>query len=207
MSVAPAANTRWKGAFFGLWTGQAVSQLPILVTGRFNGGAYRLAAVESALGIGMVVGGPTLGVWGGFRRRIFTAMAGPLGAGLSIALMGLLPGSVFPLAVVTVFVVGFMLAMTNGPIFAVMQASVAPEMQGRVFALIGSLSVAMAPLGLLVAGPVADALGVGFWYVTAGGVMLLMAVLGFFIPAVVHLEDRSTETGSAEVGSVPAAAD
>lgn len=175
----------------------AFSLLPLLVNGHFNGGAFQLAAVESALGIGMVAGGLTLGVWGGFRRRMLTVLAGLSCAGLSIALMGVLPGSAFSAAVGVVFVTGFMLAMTNGPVFAVLQANVAPEMQGRVFALIGSLSAAMAPLGLLVAGPVADALGIGFWYVTAGSAMLLTGLLSYFIPAVVHLEDRPAGSGAA----------
>ncbi len=36
-------------------------------------------------------------------------------------------------------------------------------MQGRVFTLVGSLASAMAPLGLIVAGPVADAIGCDRW--------------------------------------------
>jgi DHA3 family macrolide efflux protein-like MFS transporter len=157
----------------------------------------------------MLAGGLTLGVWGGFRRRMLTVLAGLSCAGLSIALMGVLPGSAFSAAVGVVFVTGFMLAVTNGPVFAVLQANVAPEMQGRVFALIGSLSAAMAPLGLLVAGPVADALGIGFWYVTAGSAMLVTGLLSYFIPAVVHLEDRrpQAEPARAELEPVPVSVD
>jgi len=50
--------------------------------------------------------------------------------------------------------------LTNGPLLAVVQAVVAPDMQGRVFSLINSVSTGMTPLGLAIAGPVADALGV-----------------------------------------------
>ena len=52
--------------------------------------------------------------------------------------------------------------ITNGPFFAVLQSSVRPDMQGRVLSLVQSGSVAMVPLSLLVAGPVADALGVRY---------------------------------------------
>lgn len=49
-----------------------------------------------------------------------------------------------------------------------MQAVVAPDMQGRVFSLINSVSTGMTPLGLAIAGPVADALGVNIWFIVGG---------------------------------------
>lgn len=50
------------------------SLMPIMVTEHFGGGALELAWLESAWGIGVVLGGITLGVWGGFNRRIVTGM-------------------------------------------------------------------------------------------------------------------------------------
>jgi DHA3 family macrolide efflux protein-like MFS transporter len=72
---------------------------------------------------------------------------------------------------------------------AAVQAVVAPEMQGRVFSLIGSLSAAMSPIGLIIAGPVADRLGVQTWFVIGGVMCGLMAVAGLFVPAVMNFED------------------
>jgi DHA3 family macrolide efflux protein-like MFS transporter len=69
----------------------------------------------------------------------------------------------------------------------------------------GSLSSAMAPLGLLIAGPVADAIGVQSWYVIAGVVSILMAVLGISLPAVMNIEDnhkKAEETFDEQVDSV-----
>jgi len=54
--------------------------------------------------------------------------------------------------------------ITNGPIMAIMQATVAPEMQGRVFSLIQAGATAMTPIGLLIGGPVADRFGVQSWF-------------------------------------------
>ena len=62
-------------------------------------------------------------------------------------------------------------------------------MQGRVFTLIMSVSGAMSPIGLIIAGPVADALGVRSWYFVGGVACLVMGVACFFIPAIVHIED------------------
>lgn len=174
----------------------AASLMPILVTKHFNGLAWQYAALESVFGIGLIAGGIALGVWGGFKRRIFTALTGLIGLGIGFFVIGLTPAQMFWLALASAFLAAAMNAMTNGPIFAILQAAVAPEMQGRVFTLIGSVSSAMAPIGLLIAGPVADALGVQSWYILGGLVCALMGLAGFFIPAVITLEDGRTPSAA-----------
>jgi MFS transporter, DHA3 family, macrolide efflux protein len=72
-----------------------------------------------------------------------------------------------------------------------LQGVIAPEMQGRVFALVFTLAAGMAPLGLILAGPAADLLGVRVWYWAGGIVCALMGASGFLIPAVLNLEEQS----------------
>ena len=100
----------------------------------------------------MVVGGLVLSVWGGFKRRVVTLLLGIIGMGIGTLIVGLSPVGAFGMALIGMFVVGFMNPIVNGPFMAVMQSSVAPEMQGRVFSLIQSASLAMMPLSLLIAG-------------------------------------------------------
>jgi DHA3 family macrolide efflux protein-like MFS transporter len=90
------------------------------------------------------------------------------------------------------FFVGFMLPITNGPVMAVLQAVVAPEMQGRVFTLVGSLSAAMSPLGLAIAGPLSDAVGVRAWFIAGGFVAGCMGLLGFLLPVIRNVEDQAS---------------
>jgi MFS family permease len=47
----------------------------------------------------------------------------------------------------------------------------------------------MSPLGLIIAGPVADRLGVQTWFIIGGVVCGLMGLAGYFIPAVMTFED------------------
>jgi DHA3 family macrolide efflux protein-like MFS transporter len=171
----------------------AFSLLPLLVTEHFGGEALQLGAMQSAMGIGFVSGGLLLGGWGGFKRRVLTSIMGLLGAGLGVLMLGFVPASLFPIATVAMFIVGMMLPLVNGPIMAVLQATVQPEMQGRVFTLLSSAASAMSPVGLSIAGPVADAIGVRIWYVAGGIACMLMGVVGFFIPAVTHIEDGRPE--------------
>jgi len=166
----------------------AATLMPILVTEHFGGEMMHLATLESIFGGGAIIGGVTLGLWGGFRPRILTTLMGLIGIGAGFLLMGLTPHNRFGMGLASAFLAASMIPMANGPITAVVQASVAPGMQGRVFALIQSAVTAIAPVGLVVAGPVADVMGVRAWYVMGGAVCAAMGVVGFFVPAVRRIE-------------------
>jgi DHA3 family macrolide efflux protein-like MFS transporter len=166
----------------------AFSLLPILITEHFGGDALYLGGMQSAMGVGVVLGGMVLGAWGGFKRRILTSITGLLMLGLAVLAIGVMPASLFAVATGAIFMVGFTLPIVNGPIMAVMQVTVAPEMQGRVFTLLQSMAGAMSPVGLAIAGPIADWIGVQTWYIAGGVVCFLMGLVGFFIPAISRVE-------------------
>ena len=119
-----------------------------------------------------------------------------------MAAIGLLPSTGFWIAVVMFFLTGFTNPLVNGPLLAVVQAVVSPEMQGRVFTLIVSISAAMTPIGLIAAGPIADQVGVQSWYLVGGVVTSLLGVAAFFIPAIIEIEDRQEVDKSAVAASV-----
>ena len=183
----------------------AFSLMPLLVTQHFGGEAIHLGWLQSAWGIGVVLGGLTLSAWGGFRRRMLTSLMGLIGMGVGTLLIGVAPATAFWLALGAMFCAGFMNPITNGPLFALIQAKVAPEMQGRVFTVIQSAASAMSPLSMVIAGPVADLFGVRIWYVMAGVVCALMGVGAFFVPVIVHLEDNHNGRTVAEAGTPVAA--
>ena len=62
----------------------------------------------------------------------------------------------------------------------------------------GSLAAATAPLGLLLAAPVAEMVGVRAWYVTGGLVCLSMGVAGFFLPSLLRIEEAPEGGDSSE---------
>jgi DHA3 family macrolide efflux protein-like MFS transporter len=135
------------------------------------------------------LGGLALGVWGGFRRRVYTSLLGLFLLGLGSLAVGLTPTSAFGIAVGAMFVLGFANPLTNGPVFAIIQSTVEPEMQGRVLTLLGSAAAAVTPLGLIIAGPIADAFGVRAWFIAGGILTLLMGLAAVFIPSLLHIED------------------
>jgi len=167
----------------------AGSLIPLLVTDRFGLGALELGWMNSAWGAGVILGGLLLSVWGGFKRRMLTSLAGLLGMGVGAVLVGLAPSTAFGMALGAMLLAGLMNPITNGPIHAIFQAAVSPEMQGRVFSVVGSACSAMAPVGMAIAGPVADRIGVHGWFLLAGVSCIAMAAVGRVSPAVMSLGD------------------
>ena len=158
-----------------------------------------LGWMSSGLGVGMLAGGILLGVWGGFKRRMLTTLTGLAGLGVVVFVLGSTPsGSSSGLAIGVMFVLGALVPLVNGPIQAILQATVAPGFQGRVFALYSSIAGATTPIGLALAAPVAQIAGIRAWYWAAGIVCVCSAVAGLLIPSVLHLEDQEQAfTGSA----------
>jgi len=177
------------GMVINMLAAPAMSLMPLLVKDYFGGGAMELAQIEAMVGIGMVAGGLTLSVWGGTRRRIVTALGALAIRGFAQVALGMTPASAFLLAVALAFLMNYMSPMVDGILMAVLQATIPPGMQGRVFALVMSGFAAAMPLGLAIAGPVADALGLQVWYLISGCATAAVAAAGFFLPALMHLED------------------
>lgn len=148
-----------------------------------------MAWINTSFGVGFVLGGLTLGVWGGFRRRVYTSLLGLLGMGIGALFVGLAPAVLFLLALIGMGLLGLMNPIANGPFFAIVQSVVAPEIQGRVFTVAGSVSGIVAPLGRALAGPVTDPFGVQVWYIVGGVACLLFSVVIILSPAIMRLED------------------
>jgi DHA3 family macrolide efflux protein-like MFS transporter len=179
---------------------------PLLVTRHFGGGVWHLSALESAWPIGMIIGGLALSVWGGFKgRSVFTSMTFLVVGGISVLMVGFAPAAMFALAVAGNTLSGVSNPLVNGPLFAFLQSRVKPEMQGRVFTVVGSLAGAASPLGMILAAPVADNLGIQVWWVVGGVAMALMGIAGFVIPAVRNIDNMPAIQVAAE--AIPAPAD
>ncbi len=176
----------------------AVSLLPLLIKDHFGGGALELGWVNSAFGIGVVLGGLLLGAWGGFKRRVATALVGIAGIGIGSLLIGLAPAKVLILALVANLIIGIAQPIANGSLGAILQAVVDPAMQGRVFSLVGSVAMAMMPIGLAFAGPLSDRFGIQIWFIVGGIVFLVLTLLMLATPAVMNVEQGRHGTADNE---------
>lgn len=166
------------------------SLTPLVVTKVYGKGVVELGWTETLFGVGVILGGLVLSAWGGFKRKIVTSLAGVLGIGAGVLLVGVAPGNLFYLILVENFIMGVTQVFANGPLTAIFQSVIEPDMQGRMLSLIGAGATAMMPLSLLVAGPLSDRLGVRFWYLLGGGLCILVTLIAFTIPAIMNIENN-----------------
>jgi DHA3 family macrolide efflux protein-like MFS transporter len=126
-----------------------------MILARTGENAQILGAVLSASGIGGVAGGLLMSAWGGPKRRVHGVLIGMVLASLLGPLvMGL--GTSLPVWVAGSFLEAFFIPILNGSNQAIWQAKVAPDVQGRVFAVRRLIAQISAPLAMVIAGPLAD---------------------------------------------------
>lgn len=185
----------WKGlrilillaALLNLFLIPPFTLLPILVTTHLEGDVLKLGWLEAAFGIGVILGGLVLGAWGGFKKGTLTVIMGVAVSGVAVIVLGFTSVKLLLMAVTACFVIGMGLTLANAPILAIMQKTIANDMQGRVFSLLGAISAAATPLGLIIAGPLADSFGISILYFIAGTATLILCITGASIPSVMSL--------------------
>ncbi len=113
-----------------------------------------LGIVISVAGAGLMTGSLVMSFWGGPKRRIHGVLNFELFSGFCFLLIGLRPYA--PLVALGAFGAHFTIAIITGSNQAIWQSKVAPEVQGRVFAMQQMVSNSLKPLAFLLAGILAD---------------------------------------------------
>lgn len=172
---------------------------PLMVARSFGDEVWRLTANEVTFFVGSIVGGVIMTAWGGFKNHFRTIglaciLWALLFAGLGIA-------NVFTIYLVLMFLAGVPMPMFNVPSTTLLQETVDPDMQGRVFGVMQLITTAAMPAGMLVFGPVADVITIETLLILSGIVMLLPGIWLFFnrnatLPAVTRgAQDFEMEAG------------
>jgi MFS family permease len=126
-----------------------------MILARTGNSELILGSVRSVMGIGSVIGGLLLSLWGGPKRRVYGVIFGCALAGLlGQVLLGL--GRSFPIWAVTGFLGALISPTVNASSQAIWQSKVPPDLQGRVFSVRLMMAQLGAPLSMLLAGPLAD---------------------------------------------------
>lgn len=134
------------------FAGMGVLMTPYIL-GRTNS-EVTLGVLQSVQNVGAIAGAVTLGIWGGTRKRMTTILGGILVAGMFIGILGMAQHALVMGVVMFIFM--YPLPIVNGLFMSLMQAKVPPDMQGRVFAVMGQFSTLLMPLSFLLVGPLAD---------------------------------------------------
>jgi DHA3 family macrolide efflux protein-like MFS transporter len=158
----------------------AFTLLPLLTTEHFHKGAIELGVSESLFGAGVLVMGIAMGAWGGFKKKMLNVTVGIFTMGVGLLLIGFSPEGMIGFSYVAAAVIGMGMVMTNAPINGSMQENVHPEMQGRVNSLVSSLATMGMPIGLIIAGPVSEAIGITTWFMISGIIFVILSPIYVF---------------------------
>lgn len=142
--------------FFGnLLASASMALFNPLILARTNNNEVVFGIVQSALGAGAVIGGLILAARGGLKRRVHGVLGGwflsSLLSGVAFGI-GRGPQVWIPLGFLSSFVVVYINASNQ----AIWQSKVAPDVQGRVFAARRMIAQIVGPVGIILAGPLAD---------------------------------------------------
>lgn len=150
--------------------------LAALLVTRVYGGTYlNLTIVELVGFAGMAAGGLLLGVWGGFRSRTATLLAGVAACGLLTVGLGLSQNFILYLWIM--LFLGVAITMAQTAVTTLVQERAEASMQGRVFGLTGAMYSGFLLLGMSVFGPLADRVSLPLLMILTGGALALVALL------------------------------
>ncbi len=146
----------------------------------------QLGWVLMALSIGGLIGALGYAVLSKYMSRRSVMLAAVLTLGVAMTLIAFLP----PLPVILVLsgIVGFVYGPIQPIYNYVMQTRAPQHLRGRVVGVMGSLAYAAGPLGLIVAGPLADTAGLHATFLALSVPMILLGLVAIFLPAMYDLD-------------------
>ena len=148
-----------------------------------------IALLGSVSGLGGLIGGLTMSMWGGFkRRRVYGVLLPMILSGLAMIAIGFSPFLYLTAALtaVTVAMIPFMNAHSQ----AIWQTQTPRELQGRVFAVRRVIAQFTFPLGTAFAG-LAGFVNVGTLLMVLGAILVIFCVAQFFNPVLLRVEDKA----------------
>ena len=145
----------------------------LLVSRNFGDTYWYLTAVELIGFGGMMLGGLLMSIWGGFKSRRLTLVAGLVMFGTMAIGMGV--SRHFILYLVLMALYGIALTTVQTTITTMLQENSETSMQGRVFGLMSSLYSSSYPIGMVLFGPLADFIPLQGIMIFSGGALLLTA--------------------------------
>lgn len=157
-----------------------------------------LGWVLMALSIGGLVGALSYSVLARYVARRTTVLVAVLTLGVAMTVIAFLPP--LPLILALCAVIGLMFGPIQPIYNYVMQTRAPQHLRGRVVGVMGSLAYAAGPLGLILAGPLADSAGLQVTFLALSVPMLIIGMIAVGLPSLRELDrtfDEPVQDGSA----------
>jgi H+ antiporter protein len=152
----------------------------------------QLGWVLMALSVGGLVGALGYAVMSKYMKRRTTMLIAVLTLGVAMTIIAFLPP--LPVILVGCAIVGFVYGPI-APIYNyVMQTRAPKHLRGRVVGVMGSLAYAAGPLGLILAGPLADSAGLKATFFALSVPMIVLGLVALRLPSLRDLDNAPEHT-------------
>ena len=139
---------------FNLITNALFAIVPALILARSGDNTASLATIQTAFGFGGITSTIVLSIWGRWKRHIHGLLWGAILTQVSWMMLGL--GWGLWVWSGAAFASAFFFTLLTSSNQAIWLSKIAPDIQGRVFASRSLIAQITTPLGLAIAGPLAD---------------------------------------------------
>ena len=157
--------------------GQPVGTLlPLYIESTHSGNATDLAIVMAFIQTGMIFGALLTSFKKDWRNRVYVMTGSILISVVGYFVIGLSPTGFFILIGIGGMIRAAMVPLINTNFLTIIQLHVAPDLQGKVMSIVVSLAWAVIPLGSIVAGPLAELMGIRLLYI-ASAILVIFTVL------------------------------
>ncbi|MHA2038443.1 MAG: MFS transporter [Promethearchaeota archaeon] len=149
--------------------------LPLYIKEIHLGTAIDLAFLSIFINGGMILGGVITTLKKIWKHKITTYFVGLMILLVLLSVLGIAPTRVFLVLWLASGMIGLVLPTINTIYMTIIQTTVPPDKMGRVSSVIQSISMLTFPIGTIIAGPLADAIGIRsvFFY---GSIIAVLAV-------------------------------
>ena len=157
------------------------SLYPLMTSNYFNLSTWFGGAVEASVAAGMFVASLVFGSVVAIKKKfLLVSYLGCVGCGITCIVCGIVPPTMtgWVIFAVSCCLMGATTIIHGVPLSTYMQSVIAPELMGRAFSLIQMSAAFATPVGLLVAAPLAELLGVNIWFLVAGVFITLLSAVG-----------------------------
>ena len=140
--------------------------LPLFIESNHSGDASDLAIVMVLMQIGMIIGAIVASSKKDWKNRVMVISSCISISVIGYVLSALSPAGNFILIGIGGMIRAGMVPLINTNFLTIIQLHIPPEKQGKVMSIVVSLAWAVIPLGSLVSGPIAEAIGIVPLYLT-----------------------------------------
>jgi MFS family permease len=151
--------------------------IPYLMT-TYHAGPEVIGVVDSAQGVGMVIGGLALGVISVLLRKAVIVGLGVIIVGAGFSAIGLAPN--LALIVILNIIVGTAMIPAQSVLYTLMQTAVPDIKRGRVGSGMSAITTITSLAGMAAASLLADVIGLRVIFVVCGVITMLGGLLGMW---------------------------